>query len=494
MKFNLVTDPWIPVLIGSQRHILGLAEIFSKSEKISSVANDPAERFAIMRLLLCITQAALDGSADEADWKCCKDEILHKVFPYLKKWEAHFDLYGKYPFLQVAALQPIKNHVNSYLNPFFASGGNHTLFDPDARSLVERVISKEETAMSLLVSQIFAVCGLKCKPPKDGVKWGKKLVEAKGKAAIATNMLLTIIKNKTLLDTLHSNLINKEWLTEAKIDFGRPIWELDFDEQEGKVSQTAKKTYLYNLIPLSKGVLLDKDSNEISFSDGIAPCEYPVYRDPMGTVIVRNLDKKPEESYLKVNEDKSPWRDLQSILNVLEGAQHRLGPWAMRHFVNGNRQTITFTTGGFSYDKAKPKMTCEWQLKIPARMLGKAVLELYDGNVKKAEKAFNSSRYAFEKYLDITNMSYSDKKNQKHYQALLSKAERRFWFGLEPCASQMIDALAEDEKIALKQWGHNVYVHALKSFEESCGEYQKDLMSYTKALLGLKRSLKEVLQ
>lgn len=61
MKFNLVTDPWIPVLIGSQRHILGLAEIFSKSEKISSVANDPAERFAIMRLLLCITQAALDG-------------------------------------------------------------------------------------------------------------------------------------------------------------------------------------------------------------------------------------------------------------------------------------------------------------------------------------------------------------------------------------------------------------------------------------------------
>ncbi len=505
MNFNLVDDPWVSVLIGKQQHTLSLFDIFSKADKISSIAEGTVEKIAITRLLLCISQAALNGPDDDKSWELCKNNIIPLSLDYLKNWHDRFDLFGDYPFLQITELKNINNHNIAFLNPSFASGANHTFFDSAARGKEDRVISESDIVKSLLVSQIFAECGRKGGAVKD-TTWGISSIKDQTKAATATNILITIINGSSLLNTIHSNIINKEWLNDAKIQFGQPVWEQKFINQNDKLTENSRKTYLYNLVPISRGILFEKDSNIISFCPGISPCEFPVYRDPMGTIVSKKIKNKVEPGYLKIDTEKAPWRDLQSILKISPDKLKYLqdGPWAMRHFNKGNSNKLIITTGGFAYDKAKPKLACEWQFIVPSKMLSKQELSMYSGYVDNAEKALNKSKYAFEIYLNFSDkkLSFSDKDNKKVYISLLSKSEKRYWYKLSKKSQEILEKMsnasnpmtAQEIEDITKFWNSVVYKSVLDSFQKSCGEYQKNFMSYTKALLWLKQNLKEILK
>ena len=502
MSFNLSTDPWVPVLIGTRRSVLSLTDVFSQADKITGISGDPVERFSIMRMLICITQAAIDGPADEAAWKKCKKDISTAAQKYLKKWKVRFDLYGDHPFLQVSALQRMHNHTKAFLNSFIASGGNHTLFDSEARLDTERSISEEDIAKAILITQVFGDCGLRSRAP-NGTAWGGSKVALYGKSAIPTNNLLTLVEGDSLLDTIYYNLINKDWLEEAKIPFGRPLWETSVPEQEGKVAKDIVRTYLYNLVPMSRGILLEKDTNEMSYSDGICPCALPQsakgsefsYRDPMATIIAkRQAGKKPPiDDYLKLNPEKSPWRDLQSILQISQTTQVRKGPWALRHLIGNTEGEIRIATGGFAYNKAKPVMTCEWRVALPADFLDNSTIDEYQVLVNKAEETSRSVAYALEIHLKLAekNLSFEDKKNRKVYQALLSSAMKRYWHGLEACADRLLTTLPEDPQRAREEWGRDILQHAVQAFEEACSGYaKKDLGSYVKALNFLHRRIR----
>ena len=501
MSFNLATDPWVPVLIGTRRSVLSLTDFFSQADKLTGISGDPAERFSILRLLLCITQAALDGPQDEAAWRSCKKDIVPAVQKYLKKWKDRFDLYGDHPFLQAPALQRMHNHTKAFLNSFIASGSNHTLFDSEARLGTERTISEEDLARALLLTQVFGDCGLRSRAP-NGTTWGGKKVSLYGKAAIPTNTLLTVIEGNSLLDTIHYNLINKDWLEETKISFGRPLWETDVSEQEGSVAKDIVNTYLYNLVPMSRCVLLEKDTNEISYSDGISPCALPQnakeyefsYRDPMATVIERKQTgkKPPLKDYLKIMPSKSPWRDLQSLLQISQTTELRKGPWALRHLQEKSEGIITIATGGFAYNKAKPVMTCEWRIALPADFLDNSTIDEYQVLVNKAEDVSRNIAYALEIHLKLAekNLSFEDKKNRKVYQSLLSCALKRYWHGLDACAARLITVLPSDAQKASEDWSKDILTHALQAFEEACRGYaKKDLGSYVKALNYLHRRI-----
>ena len=59
---NLIGDPWVPVVFqGGQTRTVGLNGLYEQAAEIRDLALAPPQRIAVMRLLICITQAALNG-------------------------------------------------------------------------------------------------------------------------------------------------------------------------------------------------------------------------------------------------------------------------------------------------------------------------------------------------------------------------------------------------------------------------------------------------
>ena len=116
---NLSKDSWIPVIDDKLGHrMVGLEELYQKAHEIRDLAVPPPERIALTRLLVCITQAALDGPATEKDWAKCKSSIAVSSISYLKSHQECFELYkeGGGGFLQVPNLKPNDNASVNKLN------------------------------------------------------------------------------------------------------------------------------------------------------------------------------------------------------------------------------------------------------------------------------------------------------------------------------------------------------------------------------------------
>src|SRR3989442_1254586 len=139
---NLTTDAWIPIVWDDGRPgSVSLHEAFERGREIQDLALRPHERIAVMRLLICIAQAALDGPEDFNNWKACRPRVAAMAVQYLKRWRKAFELFGSgQRFLQVAELKrPAKkkksNAVDdegtsvSKLDAALATGNNTTLFD-----------------------------------------------------------------------------------------------------------------------------------------------------------------------------------------------------------------------------------------------------------------------------------------------------------------------------------------------------------------------------
>ncbi|RLB87333.1 MAG: type I-E CRISPR-associated protein Cse1/CasA, partial [Deltaproteobacteria bacterium] len=125
---NLIGDPWIPVIFeeGVTR-LVSLQELYEKAEVIRDLILNPPQRISVMRLLICISQAALDGPTDEDDWLSCRELIIPESLKYLEARRGKFELFGEQPFLQVKDLDPIDNATLDKLDFGLASGNNPTL-------------------------------------------------------------------------------------------------------------------------------------------------------------------------------------------------------------------------------------------------------------------------------------------------------------------------------------------------------------------------------
>ena len=92
---NLTFDPWIPVIgdDGRQRSV-SLHDLFASAHELRDLSVKPHEKIALLRLLTCITQAALDGPKDYDAWETCRGSIQSAAKCYLDKWSASFELFG----------------------------------------------------------------------------------------------------------------------------------------------------------------------------------------------------------------------------------------------------------------------------------------------------------------------------------------------------------------------------------------------------------------
>jgi CRISPR system Cascade subunit CasA len=426
---NLVDDPWIPVLFetGSAGHV-SLREAFSQGSDIADLTVRPHERIALMRLLICIAQAALDGPADRGEWLHCRERIPDAAQTYLSRWRHAFELFGNgQRFLQVPNLEPQPDCEPDIpmtkLDVAMATGNNATLFDNGGGA--ERAFQPGGAALALLTFQCFSPGG------RIGIaRWaGKPTGNGSSDHApcISRSMLHTYVRGGDLCATVHLNALHKQQVRQL-ISWGCAVWERLPESQADKDRVVnATETYLGRLVPLSRAIRLWPNSERILNSNALA---YPQHREVASTELLDENPKGTGRTVVSASVQKGIWRELSAItVKRTEGG----GPLSLQNL--SDDEDFDIWTGGLVASKAKLVDTVESVFHIPAAMAKEPGQRTYEAGVKLAENALQRVLRAISAYWREYSRTPGKKPNKEGLKEKVSgskqTAERFFWTAVE---------------------------------------------------------------
>jgi CRISPR system Cascade subunit CasA len=458
---NLTTDPWIPAITadGRQRDC-SLLELFASAHELRDLAAMPHEKVSLLRLLICITQAALDGPAHHEAWEDCREAIPLKVAAYLQKWKGSFELFGDGPrFLQVPGLKPGKE--DSEGNPAtkidlaLASGNNASLFDNSAG--LPRKVSAGRLALTLVSFQCFAPGG------RIGVaKWNGVDTPAKGSSnhapCIPSGMLHAFLQGKNLLTTIHLNLLNKEEASDLGAGgWGRPVWEMPVDSITNDTAiLNATTSYLGRLVPISRAIRLHPEGVEIVLANGIDYPLYPVFREPAATVV----ERKDGPGILGVSLGRSVWRQLPAITVKRRASKDALcGPLALPNL--GDDHGCALWIAALATDKAKIEDVVEASYDIPAGMFRDSGRKLYEEGIDLAEQ------WQLAMWKGIKAYAASLKLEPPPY----DRGRQHFWTTVEQHVPKLLSLAGSPESagdLKTSLWGKALKEAAVAAYEHAC--------------------------
>ena len=484
---NLIGDPWIPVVFqDGQTGTVGLNDLYGQTEKIRDLALAPPQRIAVMRLLICITQAALDGPEDKDEWLSCKNKIGRKSLAYLEKRKEKFDLFGKTPFMQIRNLEVDKDQFAQLdkLDFRLASGNNKTLFDQS--SVQEgRIHPAGWVSLQLLTFLNFSTGG------KVGqAVWHNQTFSRSTKAAPALKATHLFVRGGDLCETIWLNLLAKEdVLKMPNGTWGKPVWDAFPQSPDNKTCvENATQTYLGRLVPLTRFIKvypLDKENDQVSPSCIIGPPTEtlsfegpPGYREPSTTVI----EKNGGQDYLSVSIDKHIWRDLGSVLVLYKSGTDTGGAMTLENLRRVDNARIDVWVGGLIPSQASIEDAVEWNLGLPVHLLhGDIRLESYKTNVDRAESSAISLSNAVRTYLDEMNVyKGSDPGSKNARKGIVKRTTSIYWQELE----QRYGLLFEDRQID-DDWRCIIRNALSKAYEQSCvHETPRQIQAY---VVGQKR-------
>ena len=122
---------------------MSLREAFERGHELQDLAVRPHERIALMRLLICVAQAALNGPADTDEWESCRPRIAPAALDYLDRWQTCLRAVRQRPAVlagreseEARARRSLRTvggddegTPTSKLDLALATGNNTTLFD-----------------------------------------------------------------------------------------------------------------------------------------------------------------------------------------------------------------------------------------------------------------------------------------------------------------------------------------------------------------------------
>lgn len=456
---NLIIDPWIPVLrADGRRELAGLAELFAQGHELRDLAVKPHERIALMRLLICITQAALDGPADEESWRDCRPQIQPRVREYLGKWKAAFELFGdKQRFLQFCHLKPGKDtdggNAATKLDLALASGNNATLFDNSAEE--GRTMQVARAACGLLTFQCFSPGG------RIGVvKWNGGETPGKGASNHApctpSSMVHTLVLGETLLASIHQNLLSKDMVTDfyGPKHWGKPVWEHPVETLEDRQGvENATQTYLGRLAPMSRAVRLQGAGETMILGNGLEYPAFPGFREATATVVRR----KDELALLPASTSRSLWRQLPAIaVKRRADAESASGPIALNHQANGGSTTLW--VGAFITDKAKIEDVVESTYSLPAGLFTELGRAAYEQGVVYAEGREGALIQAVKAYAAAL----------KSGSPAYDRARQVFWTRAEQSLSTLFSLASNPDQVAdmpESAWGKAMEAAGREAYE-----------------------------
>lgn len=322
MTFNLCTDSWLPVrMLNGEQLRLSLCDIFTRSQEIADLVLLPHERIAVMRLLICVTQRALNGPKDAEEREECMDNIIPAVAAYLSKWRGAFELLGEHgAFLQFAHVEPVKQGVYSSLatlNMARSSGHNATVFDHGELSGYSP--DPALVALDLLSFQNFSVCG------KIGIAlWNQCQTAPKAPDSvtaapcICSSAVHLFLKADSLLETIALNVIPFDSLCPGLDGIGVPVWEkMPSSADDADAVDNAAHTYLGRLVPVSRCVSILPDLGGCVIARGV---DYSTYEDGQltvyeGSMTIALSEKDQSRHLVKGDVSRSLWRNLPALLH-----------------------------------------------------------------------------------------------------------------------------------------------------------------------------------
>jgi CRISPR system Cascade subunit CasA len=378
---NLVFDPWIPVtLLDGQPTKVSLFEVFINGHNYADLAVRPHERIALMRLLICIGNAALNGPEESSELDDVCENLPERAEAYLKEWKDNFELFhDRHPFLQQTNIKKLPKKSKkgeeiefdttpiSKLDFSLATGNNTTLFDHLGAAKDNRVFSFPEQALALLTFQCFSPGGLIGK-----LIWEDQKADGAGSSKHApctpSSMLHTFIRGPNLLQSIVKNLLTKSQIEDhfGTGHWGKPIWEMLPSGPKDKVAiENATLTYLGRLVPLSRLIRLLPGDTNMLLGDGLNYSSFPEFpAEPSASVKFKSKEKT-DRILFRAELDKAIWRELHA-LSIARTKDSVGGALALANLPEN--EACDLWIGAFVTDKAQILDTLESVCHLPAGM------------------------------------------------------------------------------------------------------------------------------
>lgn len=520
---NLVNEKWIPVLgIDGKPDHASLMEVFTQGERYADLSVRPHERVALMRLLICIAQAALDGPKDKNEWAEAPKKLPKAAEEYLRRWEGSFNLFDpKKPFLQISDLKLISKkkkeesektkkgktsqkkskqkdaEEESRLTPLskmdfaLATGNNSTLYDHMAVTDSERHYLLESIPVMLLTFLNFFPGGLMSASMWDDIVDEGRTKEGKptkgkttGKDApcSASSMYHVFLRGQNLGETIQLNLLTKKIVLRHydQKTWGRPVWENSPKSPNDKDAvENATKTYLGRLVPHSRWIKIDWDKKGIVWSAG--RFIFPTFEDgfpsePSATVVLR----KKKRSLLGAKPDKAIWRELSAL--IIRRNQDSLGGALVLENV--------LTRASFDVQVCalirKPGQQdiqdhAESVFNVSSNLFTDSGRLIYEKEIEQTENLATKLGWAVETYRQNIDKNWDARcdaaKNKFALKNLLyATATRSYWTTIEKCRHLLmahINAIGTtEEKVesTQKAWRSAVHKAGREAYISTCGQ------------------------
>jgi CRISPR system Cascade subunit CasA len=538
-SFNLVDELWIPVTLAdgfpgrterSPAPRVSLREAFEHGGRIVDLRCYPHERIALMRLLICIAQRALDGPATEEEWQTCRADFAGKAVDYLEKNRDCFDLLGDGPRFLQARGSSDAGEVSVFRLRLIDKEGP-ALFDAHVQP--ETCMPREDLAVALVTYQSFAAGGWTgANIPDPDSKRTKKGDVKKVRESVEAGLcregssLHGFVLGQNMLNTVWLNMVCRSeipapmtWRLQAK-----PVWETGCDKSSDYPERDFKTEYLGRLVPLSRAIWLHDNLQTAELASGL---RYGVFSDSKdqktkrikpGTHIrevsasIRLVDGKDDKPRLVSASEgggvpKAAWRELHAVA-VLGHSEKRGGPVALNHLRSSPDQELRLWCGALVGDQAKVVDVIESVFRFPSSLLEDAdTAEVEDpkqcpGPNRTYRKGVDVAG-DWEKRLRNAVKKYRKRlKDQDKGGGIQNRAATRYWTVLEQKAQPVLlhavavggEGFIPGDKfwMAKSPWGIEVIRAARDAYEFACPHSTpKQLRAYAAGLRALFRKAAE---
>lgn len=465
-KFNLVTEEWIPVryLNDARNCLVSLETLFREAEQIHDLDCPAHERISLMRLLICITQAAIGAPETDQDWDGFGSDMATKVSAYLNRSEIqpHFNLFGDGPrFLQDCQMGASKAYPASQMVFHYSTGNSPTLLDHAGGA--PRKLEPAFLARATLAYQNFFVGGSMASKVKGN---GPSL-----------KILHTFLIGSNLKQTVLSNLLDQETIQQHYSELGRPYWE---QASPTKANNQILTSYLGRLVPISCALHIEKDGEEVKIDQGN---EHPEWRESTSTLFV----KDDKTRTLRADLGKGIWKDLHTItvLRQADREEQRAPLILQSHFDAHQADEVDLWLGELVKAKdAKIVDLMESSFTVPKQLFQEHGRSCYESAVAYAELQSKQIYGAVKQYGAA----------MKNDSPPVDLAKKLFWHALEQQVATILEIVRDDSVLDGKSFGEGsdpwtraVHHAARDAYEKTCPrQTPRQLQAYAAGLRSLR--------
>lgn len=486
---NLTTDPWLHVLrLDGRPDTISLRDAFARGADLADLQATPTERIALMRLLLAIAHAALNGPRTLAERETLGIRLPEAALTYLDQWSARFNLFDPtFPFLQFAGLDAKEAKPVTKLDFSLATGNNPTLFDNGASTDTPRAFDPAWLARKLITFQNFSPGGL-----IGEAVLGNETTPGGGSSGHAPctpgAMLHTFVQGSTLLETIVLNLIpeNDGAVTSTR-PMGRPVWEMPPQGFAPKALEilNATTTYLGRLTPLARAIRLLPNRSLMVLGNGLDYPAYPEISPEPGCSV--EVSRKEQKSYLvAAREDRALWRELHSLSRLTRNGKS--GAKALTLLPES--LDCRMWSGALITDKASILNTIESAFSVPAGFREDAGYARYAAEIELAEKLdylLSERCKAYRRLIDPAPDKFQN-------WAEATAARRDYWTRIEAAVPALITYAATGDQDSETLWRGTLRDALTSAFVRACpADSPRRLKAFALARPGLTAPLDKLL-